>query len=105
MEDTSHRGPGRPLGSKNKLGKDEKAFIQQLLEDTQEQYKKAFMNLANSEKVNDQHRFMAIRQEMSKMVVPRPTELSLTDPNKEIDSITVLFHTWDEDSDDEGSEV
>lgn len=96
----STRKRGRPPGSKNKVGKSEKEFIEQLLADTQEQYKKAFMALANSEKIMDQRRFMDIRKEMSKMVVPRPTEVSFDLDNKEYDELTIMFNTWD-DPDDE----
>ena len=95
MEETT-RGPGRPPGSKNKVGASEKQFIQQLLDDTQQQYRKAFINLANSEKPKDQSRFMSIRQELAKMVVPRPTELDITSDGKELDQISVMFSTWDD---------
>lgn len=99
--DDAPKKPGRPPGSKNKVGRSEKAFIEELLADTEEQYKNAFMRLANADDVVSQRRFMAIRQEMSKMVVPRPTEIDISSSNKEVDRITVLFSSYDDDEEDD----
>lgn len=95
---------GRPAGSQNKVGKDEKEFIKGLLGETQEQFRKKFMAMAQScdvENPSDRDRininkFMNIRMELSKMVVPKPVEVDATLNTDEFEKLMALSHKWDD---------
>ena len=89
---------GRPPGSQNKVGKDEKEFIKGLLSETQEQFRLAFLRYAqNSDKnENDRRFFMSVRQEMSKMIVPKPVEVDATLNTEEFEKLMALSHKWDD---------
>ena len=95
---------GRPPGAQNKVGKDEKEFIKGLLGETQEQFRKKFMSMAAScdienpsdkDKINI-NKFMNIRMELSKMVVPKPVEVDATLNTEEFDKLMALSHQWDD---------
>ena len=96
---------GRPKGSQNKVGKDEKEFIKGLLGETQEEFRKEFLRMAkacNEEKPDLQQKldklgFMKIRQELSKMVVPKPIEVDATLNNEEFEELMALSHKWDDE--------
>ena len=99
------KGAGRPAGAKNKVGKDEKEFIKGLLGDTQEEFRKEFMRMAkacNAEKPDLQQKldkigFMKIRQELSKMIVPKPVEV---DASVEVSDFAILLgecSKWDDE--------
>ena len=93
---------GRPPGSKNKVGKDEKEFIKGLLGDTQEEFRKAFMYYAKQSACNidDRKFFMSVRHEMSKMIVPKPVEVDATLNTEEFEKLMALSHKWDDEADD-----
>ncbi len=98
---------GRPAGSKNKVGKDEKEFIKGLLGETQEQFRKEFIRLASSCDVEnptdrqrgDRFRFMEIRRDLSKMVVPKPVEIDATIQSSDFEELMGLCSKWDDESD------
>lgn len=96
---------GRPPGSQNKVGKDEKEFIKGLLGETQEQFRKEFIRMASAcdaEKPDLQQKidkmgFLKIRQEMMKMIVPKPVEIDAT---MNVDDFQVLLgqcSKWDDE--------
>lgn len=95
---------GRPPGSQNKVGKDEKEFIKGLLGETQEEFRKVFLNMAaacnkeNPEQVDkiNMAKFMGIRMELSKMVVPKPVEVDATLNTEEFEKLMALSHKWDD---------
>jgi len=93
---------GRPPGSQNKVGKDEKEFIKGLLGDTQEEFRKAFMYYAKQSEKNAEDRkfFMNVRHEMSKMVVPKPVEVDATLNSDQFEQLMALSHKWDDEADD-----
>lgn len=71
---------GRPPGAQNKVGKDEKEFIKGLLGETQEQFRLAFIRYANNSDKNEEDRkfFMSVRQDLMKMIVPKPVEVDMS---------------------------
>lgn len=90
---------GRPPGSQNKVGKDEKEFIKGLLGDTQEQYRKAFMYYANNSKNNadDRKFFVSLRNELSKMIVPKPVEIDAGMNESQFAQLMGKAAKWDDD--------
>lgn len=99
---------GRPPGSQNKVGKDEKEFIKGLLGETQEQFRKEFLRMASAcdkEKPDLQQKldkigFLKIRQEMMKMIVPKPVEVDATLNSDQFEQLMALSHKWDDEADD-----
>lgn len=93
---------GRPPGSQNKVGKDEKEFIKGLLGDTQEQFRLAFMRYANNVDKNEEDRkfFMSVRQDLMKMIVPKPVEVDATLNSDQFEQLMALSHKWDDEADD-----
>lgn len=81
---------GRPPGSQNKVGKEQKEFIKGLLGETQEQFRDAFIFYANSSSSNADNRakFVNLSIELSKMVVPKPVEI---DANVEVSDFEALL--------------
>lgn len=98
---------GRPAGAQNKVGKDEKEFIKGLLGDTQEEFRKEFLRMAsacNVEKPDLQQKldragFMRIRQELSKMIVPKPLEIDATMNESQFAQLMGKAAAWDDDLD------
>ena len=96
---------GRPAGSQNKVGRDEKEFIKGLLGETQDQFRKEFLRMAdacNLEKPNLQQKldrvgFMKIRQELSKMVVPKPVEVDATINQSNFEKMLGIISQWDDE--------
>lgn len=95
---------GRPPGSQNKVGKDEKEFIKGLLGDTQEQFRKEFLRLASACDVKqpdlqqkiDKVGFLKIRQEMMKMIVPKPVEVDATINQSNFEKMLNIISKWDD---------
>lgn len=87
----------RPLGSKNKVGNEEKEFIKGLLGETRQQYHDYFLDLANSDDKGKKARFANIRTELSKMVVPKPVDVDLSINESEFESLLGIFGQWDDD--------
>ena len=81
---------GRPPGSQNKIGKDQKEFIKGLLGDTQEEFRNAFMYYAkqSDKNIEDRNKFINLSVELSKMIVPKPVEIDAT---MNVDDFQVLL--------------
>lgn len=92
---------GRPPGSQNKVGRDQKEFIKGLLGETQEQFREVFLYYANKASSNDEIRskFFNYSLEMSKMIVPKPIEVDATLNNEEFEKLMALSHKWDDEKD------
>lgn len=92
---------GRPPGAQNKVGKDEKEFIKGLLGDTQEQYREAFMYYANnaSKNADDRKFFVSLRNDLSKMIVPKPVEIDATMNESQFAQLMGKAAAWDDDLD------
>lgn len=96
---------GRPPGSQNKVGKDEKEFIKGLLGETQEEFRLTFMKMAQTCRKPDPDKFdkitigqfMGIRMELSKMIVPKPVEVDATFNSDEFEKLMALSHKWDDE--------
>ena len=92
---------GRPPGAQNKVGKDEKEFIKGLLGDTQEQYREAFLFYANnaSRNADDRKFFVSLRNDLSKMIVPKPVEIDATMNESQFAQLMGKAAAWDDDLD------
>lgn len=88
---------GRPPGSKNKVGRSEKEFIQHLLDSTQKEYEDYFFELAKSNDKSQKSRFANIRVELSKMIVPKPVEIDATIQSSDFEKLLVLCNKWDDE--------
>lgn len=90
---------GRPPGSQNKVGKDEKEFIKGLLGDSQEEYRNAFMFYAkNADKnADDRKFFVTLRNELSKMVVPKPVDVDFSIDESDFKTLMGLCSKWDDE--------
>lgn len=90
---------GRPPGSQNKVGKDEKEFIKGLLGDTQEQFRLAFMRYANNYDKNEEDRkfFMSVRQDLMKMIVPKPVEVDASINESNFKKLLGIISQWDDE--------
>lgn len=93
------RKAGRPLGSQNKVGKDQKEFIKGLLGETQEEFRDAFLFYAKSSSSNIESRskFVNLSIELSKMIVPKPIEADLTVNESNFKKLMGLAQQWDDD--------
>jgi len=90
---------GRPLGSQNKIGKDQKEFIKGLLGETQEEFRDAFIFYAKESASNQEHRskFVNLSIELSKMIVPKPIEADLTVNETNFKKLIGIASQWDDD--------
>ena len=86
----------RTKGAKNKLKKSEKDFILDLLGKTQEQYERIFLSLANSKDAYEQREFMVQRNQLQKLVVPKPTEISVKAEDEQYLELLSLFENWED---------
>lgn len=91
---------GRPPGSQNKVGKDEKEFIKGLLGDTQEQFRLAFMRYANNVDKNEEDRkfFMSVRQDLMKMIVPKPVEVDMSMDQDDFKALLGMAHKFNDEA-------
>ena len=80
----------------NKLKKSEKDFILDLLGKTQEQYERIFLSLANSKDAYEQREFMVQRNQLQKLVVPKPTEISVKAEDEQYLKLLSLFENWED---------
>lgn len=89
---------GRPPGAQNKVGKEEKEFLKGLLGDTQEQYRDAFIYYANRAASNEDDRrfFVTLRNDISKMIVPKPVEIDATIDASEFETLLGFCSKWDD---------
>ena len=92
---------GRPPGSQNKVGKDEKEFIKGLLGDSQQEYRDAFMYYArrSQENAEDRKFFVSLRNELSKMVVPKPVEIDASVDMSDFQTLLGQARKWDDEPD------
>lgn len=90
---------GRPPGSQNKVGKDEKEFIKGLLGDTQEEYRNAFLYYAKRADKNEDDRkfFLSLRNDLSKMIVPKPVEVDASLNESQFAQLLSKAAMWDDD--------
>lgn len=90
---------GRPAGSQNKVGKDQKEFIRGLLGETQEQFRDVFLYYANKASSNDEIRskFFNYSIEMSKMIVPKPVEVDANINKSNFEKMLGIISKWDDD--------
>lgn len=86
----------RTKGAKNKLKKSEKDFILDLLGKTQDQYERIFLSLANSKDAYEQREFMVQRNQLQKLVVPKPTEISVKAEDEQYLKLLSLFENWED---------
>lgn len=90
---------GRPPGSQNKVGKDEKEFIKSLLGETQEQFRNAFLRYADNADKNadDRKFFISVRNELTKMIVPKPVEVDASVNLSNFEKMLGIISQWDDD--------
>jgi hypothetical protein len=90
---------GRPPGAQNKVGKDEKEFIKGLLGDSQEEYREAFMYYAKNASSNAEDRkfFITVRNDLTKLIVPKPVEIDGTMEISDFDTLLGLCSKWDDE--------
>lgn len=95
---------GRPAGAKNKVGHDEKEFLKGLLSETAEEYRAAFIDLAKSavpgSKTFDKvkaARFLNLRADISKMIVPKPVEIDATIQATDFEMLVGIANKWDDE--------
>lgn len=90
---------GRPPGSQNKVGKEQKEFIKGLLGETQEQFRDAFIFYANSAASNPDNRakFVNLSIELSKMVVPKPVEIDANVEVSDFEALLGFCHKYDDE--------
>ena len=86
----------RTKGAKNKLKKSEKDFILDLRGKTQEQYERIFLSLANSKDAYEQREFLVQRNQLQKLVVPKPTEISVKAEDEQYLKLLSLFENWED---------
>ena len=86
----------RTKGAKNKLKNSEKDFILDLLGKTQEQYERIFLSLANSKDAYEQREFMVQRNQLQRLVVPKPTEISVKAEDEQYLKLLSLFENWED---------
>lgn len=91
------RKAGRPKGSKNKVSKEQKIFIEGLLSDTQDLFEQRFKELGNSKIPKDRDRFIEISLALNKLVVAPPREVTVKHDEEEMDKLYSIFSTWDND--------
>lgn len=91
------RKAGRPPGAQNKVGKDQKEFIRQLLGETQEEFREAFLDYARSKDKNLKSKFVNLSIEMSKMIVPKPVEVDATINESNFKKLVSICSNWDDD--------
>lgn len=90
---------GRPPGAQNKVGKDEKEFIKGLLGDSQEEYRDAFMYYAKNASNNAEDRkfFITVRNDLTKLIVPKPVEIDGTMEISDFETLLGLCSKWDDE--------
>lgn len=91
---------GRPKGAQNKVGKDEKEFIKGLLGETQEEFHDAFIYYAKRSKENEDARkfFMSVRNDLTKMIVPKPVEIDATIEASDFEALLGMASKWDDEA-------
>ena len=95
----AERKAGRPKGAQNKVGKDEKEFVKGLLGESQEEYRDAFMYYArnSANNVEDRKFFVTLRNELTKMIVPKPVEIDATIEASDFEALLGMASKWDDE--------
>jgi hypothetical protein len=96
----AERKAGRPKGAQNKVGKDEKEFIKGLLGESQEEYRDAFLFYAKNAANNAEDRkfFVTLRNELTKMIVPKPVEIDATIEASDFEALLGMASKWDDET-------
>ena len=91
---------GRPAGSQNKVGKDQKDFIKGLLGETQKEFRDVFLYYAKQSCSNDEFRskFFNYSLEMSKMIVPKPVEVDMSMDEDNFKALLGMAHKFDDEA-------
>ncbi len=89
---------GRPPGSQNKVGQEQKEFIRQLLGETQPQMRDVFLYYANNAASNpeDRKKFVDLYADLSKMIVPKPVEIDATVDVSEFEALLGMCRKYDD---------
>lgn len=90
---------GRPPGSKNKVGLEQKEFIKRLLGETQQEFRNAFVFYAKNSVSNqeDRSRFINLSIELSKMIVPKPVEIDASVSSDDFKTLLGLCSKYDDE--------
>ena len=98
-KETMAKKAGRPPGSQNKVGKEQKEFIKGLLGETQEEFRNAFLYYARQSESNkdDRSRFMNLYTDLSKMVVPKPVEIDATIEASDFEQLLGICSKWNDE--------
>lgn len=90
---------GRPPGTKNKVGREEKEFLKGLLGETQQQYHDAFIYYAQRSAVNEDDRkfFVSLRNDISKLIVPKPVEVDANIEASDFEVLLGMCKKWDDE--------
>lgn len=97
----------RPKGSQNKIAKDQKQFIVELLRDNQDKFREYFSGMTQSCNVVIRQQFLQLYHELQKLVIPKPQEISIKQDSEEFSQMMSLFNKWgsSEEDDDKHSDV
>ena len=98
------KGRGRPKGSPNKIGKDEKDFIRDLLTEARPMYKENFLKMGNSKDPKERAKFMDHADALRKLIVAPPKELKVKTDEEDFNKLKELFGKWDDEEEDDDSE-
>ena len=101
MAEKEKRKAGRPVGSQNKVGKDQKEFIKGLLGETQKEFREAFIFYAKDScrNVESRSKFVGLSIELSKMIVPKPVDIDLSMNSSQFDELMGICSKWDDEQD------
>lgn len=90
---------GRPPGTKNKVGREEKEFLKGLLGETQQQYHDAFIYYAqrSAENEDDRKFFVSLRNDISKLIVPKPVEVDANIEASDFEMLLGMCKKWDDE--------
>lgn len=93
------RKAGRPPGSQNKVGKEQKEFIKGLLSETQEEFRNAFIFYAKESDKNPvlRSKFVDLSIELSKMVVPKPVEVEAAGDFSDFKALLEFAHKYNDE--------
>ena len=89
---------GRPPGSQNKVGKEQKEFIRGLLGETQDEFRQAFLYYAKRAECNadDRATFVEHYTNLTKLIVPKPVDVDLSLDESDFKSLMGLCSKWDD---------
>ena len=90
---------GRPPGSQNKVGKEMKEFIKQLLGDHQQEMYDAYDYYAKNSKCNadDRKYFLNLSVEMAKMITPKPVEVDMSMDEDNFKALIGMAHKFNDE--------